>query len=356
MGYLRFILAFAVVLHHTHGAPYLFSGAFAVELFFCISGFYMAMVLENKYKGRLALFYTNRLYRLLPAYFIAIALSGVFLLLNAAPYVTRAEFLRGLQSPQAIPFILSNITVLGQEATSFFSWYPESGFVRFDASQLSGVPTYNLLLIPQAWSISLEMLFYAIAPFLVSRSRLGVLWTLILISFAIRTSILCLDIPYNSWGRRAFPSVAHFFFLGAAAYHLMIAYSAKFKDVRKSIVVVAFFTLLIVLYFLRFPRQQDWLYIYPLITLFGVVLLPLLFLNLRSRFESIIGELSYPIYLFHTVWIGVFESILAKQSVPHKGSIMTVLVVCSTIGSSYLVYRFVEKPVDVIRQRRLNTS
>ena len=356
LGYLRFILALAVVLHHTRGAPYLLSGAFAVELFFCISGFYMAMVLEKKYKGRLALFYTNRLYRLLPAYFIAIVLSGIFLLLNSAPYVTRGEFLLGLQSPQAIPFILSNITVLGQEATAFFSWYPESGSVRFDASQSSGVPTYHLLLVPQAWSISLEMLFYAMAPFVVLRSRLRVLWILILISFAIRTAILWFDIPYNSWGRRAFPSVAHFFFLGAAAYHLMVTYSAKLRDVRKSIVVIAFLALLIVLYRLRFPRQQDWLYFYPVITLFGAVLLPLLFQHLSSRFEAIMGELSYPIYLFHTVWIGLFESILAKQNVPHKGSILTVLVVCATIGSSYLVYRFVEKPVDLIRQRRLKTS
>ena len=50
----------------------------AVQSFYIISGFYMALVLDGKYR-RTGLFYSNRLLRLAPAYFTMMAIAAVAL-------------------------------------------------------------------------------------------------------------------------------------------------------------------------------------------------------------------------------------------------------------------------------------
>lgn len=78
MGTLRLLLALAVVLFHS--GPFVFTGSdwvggiVAVEGFFVVSGFYMALVLHQRYGGRLRDFYANRLLRLFPLYWAALAL------------------------------------------------------------------------------------------------------------------------------------------------------------------------------------------------------------------------------------------------------------------------------------------
>ena len=71
LGIIRFLLAMAVVLSHIGSVmgEIIFSlphGIIAVELFFIISGFYMALILSGKYSapGKVKLFYLNRFLRL----------------------------------------------------------------------------------------------------------------------------------------------------------------------------------------------------------------------------------------------------------------------------------------------------
>ena len=78
MGILRFLLALSVIGWHAFGIgislsdrpPYqvwnmnLVDGIQAVTLFYIISGFYMAMVLNSKYAGNTIAFYINRFLRL----------------------------------------------------------------------------------------------------------------------------------------------------------------------------------------------------------------------------------------------------------------------------------------------------
>ena len=76
MGMLRVALAMAVVLSHLPLATLQFmSGGLAVQGFFIVSGFYMALVLDGKYKD-VGLFYSNRLLRLFPTYFVMMALTA----------------------------------------------------------------------------------------------------------------------------------------------------------------------------------------------------------------------------------------------------------------------------------------
>ena len=80
MGILRFLLAFAVFNGHAN-LPLGFSivaGSTAVHCFFVISGFYMAMVLNEKYipaGASYADFISSRMLRLAPAYLMVVVLT-----------------------------------------------------------------------------------------------------------------------------------------------------------------------------------------------------------------------------------------------------------------------------------------
>ena len=78
MGTLRFLLALSVAYGHLTKLPSFPSSDVAVQSFFVISGFYMALVLNEKYGlGSYWLFISNRLLRLWPAYAAVLILSFV---------------------------------------------------------------------------------------------------------------------------------------------------------------------------------------------------------------------------------------------------------------------------------------
>src|SRR5438270_656373 len=80
MGSLRFILAMSVVYGHAGdflGFP-LIPGDTAVQSFYAISGFYMALVLNEKYRPESSsyfLFISNRFARLFPVYAAVLVLT-----------------------------------------------------------------------------------------------------------------------------------------------------------------------------------------------------------------------------------------------------------------------------------------
>jgi len=80
MGLIRFMLAISVVIAHTSdlfGFGFV-GGEMAVKIFFMISGFYMALILNEKYIGANSsywLFLKNRLLRLYPLYFLVLFLT-----------------------------------------------------------------------------------------------------------------------------------------------------------------------------------------------------------------------------------------------------------------------------------------
>src|SRR6201995_5837701 len=90
MGLLRFWLAMAVVFEHTAlfmgdpgRFPYhlrLLNGQTAVQSFYIISGFYISLILNEKYVGRGSgwLFLSNRFLRIYPVYWLMLLLTAIF--------------------------------------------------------------------------------------------------------------------------------------------------------------------------------------------------------------------------------------------------------------------------------------
>jgi peptidoglycan/LPS O-acetylase OafA/YrhL len=78
-GSLRFFLAYLVVLSHLVGSQYLSHyGFYAVRGFFVLSGFLMTAALNEVYRFNGERFWTNRLLRLLPPYYMVCAATLAF--------------------------------------------------------------------------------------------------------------------------------------------------------------------------------------------------------------------------------------------------------------------------------------
>src|ERR1041384_5510881 len=80
MGTIRTLLALAVALFHSYGIfsghQTMTGGTTSVQSFYIISGFYMALILNEKYRpgpGSYKLFITSRFLRIFPVYWAFLA-------------------------------------------------------------------------------------------------------------------------------------------------------------------------------------------------------------------------------------------------------------------------------------------
>jgi len=200
MGVLRVILALSVLLSHVGGilissggriALYFGTGGeVAVQCFYILSGFYMALILDGKY-GRTAegtlLFYTNRLFRLMPLYLLFLCVSFCLSYLATVSYsfpkqpATDLILHHDRLGIGALAYVaLSNLFVFGHDLVIFFLGIDPADGSLFFTTRLPETPrlAIELFFIPQSWTLSLEFSFYLLAPFLVGRRAFPRCWWL----------------------------------------------------------------------------------------------------------------------------------------------------------------------------------
>jgi peptidoglycan/LPS O-acetylase OafA/YrhL len=347
MGMVRVALALAVVLSHLPLAEYKFlSGGLAVQSFFIISGFYMALVLEGKYKD-VGLFYSNRLLRLFPTYLVMVALTiAVVYAFNGSATISPEIVDRILQNPlTAVVMAIENIVMVGQEMLFWFS-IDESGALIWD--ERGPLPSDEVvvgwqgLFVPQAWSLSMELMFYAIAPFL---SRAGWKWILAICvaSIAFRLAGAFTGIDYLLWQGRLFPTALFLFLLG------MLAHKALPLANRLPKAVGYILALAVLAFIVAFPLLQ-WTDIRMRWAVYAVFALttPFVFAAFKDNaLDRWIGDLSYPIYMTQLFVIG-----LVLTYNPPFGMWIGIL---GTVAMSVLVLVIIDHPLDRWRQRRAHT-
>ena len=130
MGTLRILLALSVAYGHAgmfFGFP-LVPGDTAVQAFYAISGFYMALVLNEKYRpdnSTYLLFIGNRFARLFPAYAVvlistlALALVSYGIYSRELPFVTAWQSIIGLHALDEVFLIGSQCIILGLDYYDF---------------------------------------------------------------------------------------------------------------------------------------------------------------------------------------------------------------------------------------------
>ncbi len=348
----RVALALAVLLSHLPLASYKFiSGGLAVQCFFIVSGFYMALVLGGKYKD-VGLFYSNRLLRLFPTYFAMCVLGAVTLwVFNASATASPDIFANAYGNPlTAAVLAFENIFMVGQEMLFWFS-IDDNGALVFDARgplpDETTTVAWQGLLIPQSWSLSVELMFYAVAPFL---ARAGWKWiaAIAAASLLFRLAGIWTGIDYLLWQGRLFPTALFLFLFGMLA-HQALPLAARLPKAIGWIVGA-----LLVAFIVAFPLIGEALSLDPLKArwlAYAVVTLsiPFVFHAFKDfALDRWIGDLSYPMYLSQLLVIGLVLT--------YEPPFAMWTAIGGTFAVSALVLVLIDHPVDRWRQRRAARS
>jgi peptidoglycan/LPS O-acetylase OafA/YrhL len=361
MGILRFILALAVVFVHTrhiYGSEFygmrLMGGVVAVQSFYMISGFYMALILNTKYVGAGAyrVFIGNRFLRIYPIYWVVLILTVILSCFSSFTHMFGfgPQDYIGADSPLtagAKAFLLAvNVGLFGQDVTLFQGLEPRQGLyltAHFDTSQ---PPVYSFMAVPQAWTLSLELVFYLLAPWLARRTT-PVLLALIMLSLALRLYVYFVaDLYKDPWTYRFFPTELAFFIAGMVSYRLYLAIGKqRISGTVASIATLVVLGVTVGYQWLPGGTIRQWSY-YGLL----LALMPcLLVFSSSHRLDNWIGELSYPIYISHVFVLFALSPWLKEYPSIHIPLIVSVITVLFSVA----LMRFVSAPIESYRMRRV---
>ena len=188
----------------------------------------MALILNEKYTGPRStwVFSTNRFLKLYPLYWYVLLMS-VMVSASSALCIRPDQSLclqswlkhgTNLSFLQNLYLIGVNLTIFGQDTTLFLKFNFSSGFFSPTTNLWETKPmVWNFLLIPPAWTLGVELLFYSVAPLIVRRHVAKIL-TLLTLSLAPRVVLYHGGLSGDPWNYRFFPVELAFFCAGSVAY------------------------------------------------------------------------------------------------------------------------------------------
>ncbi|MBO0948727.1 acyltransferase family protein [Fibrella forsythiae] len=369
MGLLKVLLAAMVVFVHAGQLPGFptMGGSIAVQAFYIISGFYMALILNEKYVDQphaYRLFLTNRVLRLLPIYYVVVGLTLlVALVMTITLGEPRMEFFQAIRTngnrlaPSTSALLLiTNLTLVGQDWLSFLTVSPATGTLVFTGDFSHAWINLNSFLVAHpSWTVGLELTFYLIAPLLVRRP----LWVMVLVmtlSIAIRAALRYFaHLDSMAWTYRFFPAELLYFLAGGLAYK---AYRhLKNRTLPGWLCPAAIAIALLYTAFFGLIHQQLTQQGVPgglssaVYRLVITATLPLVFIGSKhNKFDASIGELSYPLYLVHFL---VWETLGAWHI---GGAYINLYTLVIATGLAYGINQLVGQPIEQLRQRIFNKN
>jgi peptidoglycan/LPS O-acetylase OafA/YrhL len=307
LGLLRFVLAFLVYLSHFNGLSQNFLGSFlgsfdlalwAVNCFFVLSGFLMPQ--SFMYSKSVMAFYLKRFARLYFLYFIvvlAIAFVGYYFANCSLKNYFDLDFVK---------YLLANLCTL-----------------NFLKPEIDCLFQDNVLKVVNGslWSIKVELMFYAIFPWLFiwvnnkkSEHVLKTIFILLMLSLLVAYSI---SIAVNSNVTIAMqltnqlPVKLCYFLAGWLLYQITHQESKGYKvfiSVGNGVLLRLALLAIAVTLLLNFGSDTY------LMTLTSVlVVFVAYFSKYSSKIDGLLGGLSYPIYLLHFPVIQFYVSVFGVQ-------------------------------------------
>ncbi|MFA6192459.1 MAG: acyltransferase [Sulfurimonas sp.] len=311
-GYLRFALAFLVLLSHIGVRFYgLNPGVIAVVIFYILAGFVVSHLYKDifaKAPYAILALYKDRLHRIFPLYIYVITITTLFLLATsyANPNFTLTN-------------IAANLTII-----------PLNYYMYIDSTILT---TPSWWLIPPAWSLGTELQAYLFLPFAFISKRLK--FTFASLSFLIYTAANFSLINPDYFGYRFIVGVLFIFLLGSAIQ------SNKQQD-RYYIYIIYTTIVTLTLYFMY---TNSFSQAYTKETFIGILLgIPLVYTLSHTKktlpHNKLLGALSYGIFLTHflAIWLLDYLGISTQLSLLYALQVTTIAIIIS-----YLGVQFVEK-------------
>jgi peptidoglycan/LPS O-acetylase OafA/YrhL len=330
-GAFRLFLALVVLAHHT--TP-LRLGAWAVYVFFILSGYWIARMWEEKYcrtRSPSFTFLVSRWWRLAPVLFSCLAITvGVSWVLDwHLPWLTLA-------------WVLRQVPIAGSAST--------------------------LRVLPPQWSIDVEMQFYTAAalllPALAMLRETG--WMRQVLILAASLIALTATAAYLATGgspdHPALWAAAGFFILGiwmwesrwepsrrltgwaVASFFAISSILALSPETRSALVFAGRDT--------AAPRLTHWPALWQVTG--SLLTVPFLARNVRLSsppLDRVLGNWAYPLYLFH--WLPrewYYRQVDWALSGWHNASLFALNVVGALMGS-WVIFWIIDRPVDRMRSR-----
>ena len=306
--FLRFVLAFVVLLDHLSVISWHQSGNLAVQTFFALSGWLIGSILLETNAAHLNRFYFKRVTRVwIPYFFTVVAL-----------YLASALF-EGSRSTRWWEFLIYDVTFT-------HNWFTLSPDPKIAIEQMPFKGTGNGL-----WSISLEEQFYLVSPLIITLMPYGksvgvwlaiAAWALISpgyyasICFGVLAAVLFNTRNWSPNSRTATLSFAAIFLLSALALW----------------------------------RFQEWyLYAAPFFAVATVLLCAQP--GRRTAVSKWIGGVSFPLYL--NAWIGLFafHALEKKLRLPSVYSGRILLEIFFSFAGAVVTYHLIDRQVMKYRDR-----
>ena len=234
-----------------------------------------------------------------------------------------------------------NFSLLGLD---FLHFIPTVSTQNNDVITSACAPA-TLIVVVVAWTLSLEIVFYAFAPIIkrMSFRKILSLWS---VSLSLKIYLLFVGKP-DPWNYRFFPAELCFFLTGTVLarvkinYNLKVIKSLKFLPPIMPAITIGYFILATRLF--SHLTSQDW----PVI-IAGAVIIFLITQTSNMPDIILLGELSYPIYLCHFFVLSALQKSNLFQS--YDIQVQYLLLLSSTLVVSFLLTRLYV-PVNKVRKR-----
>ncbi|HEY9047668.1 MAG TPA: acyltransferase [Ohtaekwangia sp.] len=336
---LRAISAIAVVVSHTTLSlkefnldPFLFGvsqegkpqglslAGYGVSIFFVLSGFLITFLLQTEKDIQdinIKNFYTRRILRIWPLYYLYIGLYIVTMLIYGI-CIDWQTLLYYILPAANIPFITGGSTV------GLLSHY---------------------------WSLGVEEQFYLFWPWLNKKATmlLSLAITLIIILISAKT-VLHLFYPNSIWEVSIHITRFHCMLIGAAGALLYKNKNTLFlalvnNKLTQSVCWVIIFLVAINKYHIASFIDNEIISVVALCLIIGQIEIKNRMVNLEVGLLDFLGRISFGIYVLHPLLIFFISKLLPDMTIylPLRYIIVYLLILTTTIFFSYLSYRYFEK-------------
>jgi peptidoglycan/LPS O-acetylase OafA/YrhL len=325
---MRGVAALSVVFHHV----YMFdSGAFGVDLFFCISGFIMMYITEKDDKH----FLQKRAIRIIPLYWIAILIMSTIILVM--PNVFRTLEFR-------LEFLIKSLF-----------------FIPYSFTGRSGQTVHALLQV--GWTLIYEIFFYLV--FFISMKINHKYRHIIASSFLLLSVIIgFISQTENLFIRFYSKPIILEFILGMFAFKLLTQTIKNIKIVDKRITIslwvfaLLIWTGLFLEKYISYLNGIDRFIVWGIPTaIFFIIVFKIIENNKTPRLFVVLGDISYSLYITHFFVVQGFSRLICNIDDFSLIGVVLVfsVVVPATIGVAWVFWWIIENKLTGWLRRKCIT-